>query len=642
MNKEKEDKIEEKNEDVLDMETLETTESSNFDNEILENEKQDFIEEETETVKKDKKVKTKNKVFIYLIILLAVLLLICLAFFLFIFSKTKNGKVLNNVYFNEMNLGNKTKEEIKQDLEEKYKKDFEKNRNINIEDKYIEEAKEIIKKQEERQLIEKDNEHKEFNEKLKKVNEYNINPKEIDFDIDIDKIAEDAYSIGRTGNFIEKAKVILKSMSNKKINIREQKVKYEDSKLETLLAEIDSMIPAKIVPSSYVVEGEELIVTNGEKGFVIDKENTTKTILDNFRNLEENKINLALAKQKPEKLNAEEMHEKIKKEVKDASFNQETRTIEKEVDGVDFAISIEEVNKILSEDKDIYKIPLKITKPKVTSAQFEQLAFKDTLATYTSNAVGCGPARATNLAVGSQRISGTIINPGEVFSFINAVGEISAATGYAAAGIYTAKGVEQGIGGGICQVVSTVYNSALISGMEILQRHQHSYIVDYVPAGRDATMYAPTLDLKFRNTLSRPIKIVAWANGGAVTVQIKGIDEGVKGEVSSQSAFVGRPTERIPDPNLPEDEEVRSATGFDGARSTTYYKLWKNGNLVKNQVIHSDYYKPMGKVVVRYGTKKAEAPKPEPTPAPKPQQPTEEKPSDTNPAQNTKGKEKRN
>lgn len=611
------------NEDVLDMEkNEETLEENNENNNLIEEENEttepaEVIEEIVKEEKEQEKKPAKNKKVVKCIIaFVSIIFIICLILLLCIFLKTKDNKVLNNVYFENLNLGNKTKEEIKNILDEKYAKDFEKSRNINIKDEYIKEAKEIIKKQEERGLIEKDGEYKQFNESINHLKEYTISPKDIDFKIYTDKIAEDAYNVGRNDGFFSDAKAVIKSLLNKKTDVKITNYKYDEDKLLTTFSEIDGMLPGKIMEVTYVVDNDKLIVTNGEEGFALDKDKTKAEIMKNFLNVKESKIDLMLDKKMPKKLSADEIHNKTKQDVKDASFNSETKKVEKEVVGIDFAISIEEAEKIINEDKDKHIIPLKITKPKVLSEQFEQHAFKDILATYTANSPGCGAARAKNLAIGSRKINGTIVNPGEEFSFIRAVGDVSAATGYAAAGVFTAKGVEMGVGGGICQVVSTVYNAALLSGMDILQRHQHSYVVGYVPRGRDATMYAPSKDLRFRNSLSRPIKVVAWANGGSVTVQIKGIDEGVKGEVSSTSSFVSRQVERIPDPSLPEGKEVRSAVGFDGARSTTYYKLWKQGKLVKNQVIHNDYYKPMGKITIRYGTQKAA-----PAPAPKKEEP---------------------
>lgn len=658
LNFENDEEIEEDNDDKADSNLIQNLEE----------------EKETETtVKKENKNKKKKALTIILCVLLLIILVLGLSFYL-VMSKTKNNKILSNIYYKNLNLGGKTKEEAEKEIKTIYEKDAENKRNIKLEDKNKEKAKEIIKKQIELGLLreEEQEENKEENKEKKSIEEkqfeefeeIKVSPKDLEFEIDAKNFAEEAYNVGREGNLIYKAKQILKSILNKKIKIEDklndENIKYKEETLNNLIIEIDSKVPGRTVNNIYSVVEDKLIITRGQEGLSVNKEKLSKDILNNFKNpkieKEENKENkedkkdkdnkenkkennivVAVENKKPEKIDIEKIYNEIKKEVKDASFNYEERRIEKEQDGVDFAISLEEAKKIVEEEKEKYEIPLKITKPKVTTSAFLNQAFPDVLASYTTNAAECSANRAVNLAVASNTINGTVINPGEVFSFNGIIGWVSTANGYRPGGVYTGGGVTLGIGGGICQVVSTIYNVALMSGMDIVERHQHSYLVDYVPAGRDATMYIPSLDLKFRNSLSRPIKIFVSANGGTVSASIRGVDEGVRGEVaevihSSTPAKVVR----VPDPNLYEGEEKRSGYALGSASSSTYYKLWKNGKLVKNELIHSDYYRPTGQFTVRYGTKKREPapaptpkpePKPEPTPTPKPEEQKEpEKP----------------
>lgn len=668
-----EEKIEKLKENQnLNFENDEETEEENENEDIADsNLIQNLEEKETETtVKKENKNKKKKALTIILCVLLLIILVLGLSFYL-VMSKTKNNKILSNIYYKNLNLGGKTKEEAEKEIKSIYEKDANNKRNIKLEDKNKEKAKEIIKKQIELGLLkEEDQEENEENKEsieekqFREFEEIKVSPKDLEFEIDAKNFAEEAYNVGREENLIYKAKQILKSILNKKIKIEDKlndkNIKYKEETLNNLIIEIDSKVPGRTVNNIYSVVEDKLIITRGQEGLSVNKEKLSKDILNNFKNpkieKEENKENkdnkedknnkenkkeeenkkennivVAVENKKPEKIDIEKIYNEVKKEVKDASFNYEERRIEKEQDGVDFAISIEEAKKIVEEEKEKYEIPLKITKPKVTTSAFLNQAFPDVLASYTTNAAECSANRAVNLAVASNTINGTVINPGEVFSFNGIIGWVSTANGYRPGGVYTGGGVTLGVGGGICQVVSTIYNVALMSGMDIVERHQHSYLVDYVPAGRDATMYIPSLDLKFRNSLSRPIKIFVSASGGTVSASIRGVDEGVRGEVaevihSSTPAKVVR----VPDPNLYEGEEKRSGYALGSASSSTYYKLWKNGKLVKNELIHSDYYRPTGQFTVRYGTKKREpapAPKPEPAPTPKPEQKPEPTPT---------------
>lgn len=123
--------------------------------------------------------------------------------------------------------------------------------------------------------------------------------------------------------------------------------------------------------------------------------------------------------------------------------------------------------------------------------------------------------RTTNLKIASKAISGTIIQPGQTFSFNKIVGPRTKAKGYKPAAVFNASGT--GIGGGICQVASTIFNCALNANVEIVERHQHNQRVSYVPLGRDAAIYETVQDFKWKNTTKYPIKVVMTVSNGKIT-----------------------------------------------------------------------------------------------------------------------------
>ncbi len=135
---------------------------------------------------------------------------------------------------------------------------------------------------------------------------------------------------------------------------------------------------------------------------------------------------------------------------------------------------------------------------------------------YTSNYVN-NYNRTQNLIIASNAINGTIIQPGQTFSFNDVVGPRTTAKGYKNAPVFSETGVENGIGGGICQVASTMFNCALYSNVEIVERHQHNQRVSYVPLGRDAAISGTYQDLKWKNTTGYPIKIEMTVSGGKIS-----------------------------------------------------------------------------------------------------------------------------
>ena len=138
-------------------------------------------------------------------------------------------------------------------------------------------------------------------------------------------------------------------------------------------------------------------------------------------------------------------------------------------------------------------------------------------ATYTSNYVK-NANRTNNLAVASKAISGTIIKPGETFNFNSVVGPRTAARGYKTATVFTGReGTAQELGGGICQVASTMFNTCLLANVKINERHQHSQRVSYVPLGRDAAISGSAKNFRWTNNTGYPIKIEMTVSGGQIT-----------------------------------------------------------------------------------------------------------------------------
>lgn len=129
-------------------------------------------------------------------------------------------------------------------------------------------------------------------------------------------------------------------------------------------------------------------------------------------------------------------------------------------------------------------------------------------------------ARATNVSVAASRINGVVVKPGESFSFSQTILPRTSANGYVTAPIFINKQHGMGIGGGVCQVSSTLYAAMLAAGLPATERHPHSLPVTYIPSGMDATIAGNTLDLKFVNTFNYSIVINAVADNGTLTVSI--------------------------------------------------------------------------------------------------------------------------
>ena len=307
--------------------------------------------------------------------------------------------------------------------------------------------------------------------------EYNVN----------DAITK-AYNIGRGGNiFINNYNILFTKIFSKNINIDKN---YNKEKLVEKINEINSSLPDALQESKYYIEDNNLIITKGKAGNIVDEEKFLNLIEEQLfnLNLEKDTIEIPVINKEPQNIDIEKIHDEIYKEAQDAYITQNPTVVHSEVNGVDFAISNEEIQKILQEDKEEYIIPLNITLPSKTVNDLGEDAFPDVLGTYTTLYDASNENRDNNVNLASEKINGTIIYPGETFSYNQIVGKRTIEAGYKEAGAYAGGKVVQEIGGGICQVSSTLYNAVLYANLEVVERYNHYFETSYVDPGRDATV----------------------------------------------------------------------------------------------------------------------------------------------------------
>lgn len=147
--------------------------------------------------------------------------------------------------------------------------------------------------------------------------------------------------------------------------------------------------------------------------------------------------------------------------------------------------------------------------------------------------------RTTNLQLAASKINGTVLMPGETFSYNQVVGARTIAAGYKEAPIYVSGQVVDGLGGGICQITSTLYNAVLYANLQIVERSNHQFVPSYVTASRDATVVYGSIDFKFKNNREYPIKLVCSVSGGLATFQIFGLKSDNEYDVEIYSRVTG-------------------------------------------------------------------------------------------------------
>ena len=393
----------------------------------------------------------------------------------------------------------------------------------------------------------------------------------LNLNFDIDSAIYSAYSIGKNENILKNSFQAIKTMFTH-TNI-EPSYSIDIEQLETSLKDISSKLPDTVKESGYYIEGKNLIITPGSEGNIVNVSQMVSYIKNGLANLtlKDRVLDIATVVEQPSKINIDKIYEEIYKDPVDAYYTQEPYAVFPSENGMDFAISLDEAKAMLEEQKDEYTIPLKILYPNVTTNMIGTEAFPDLLSTYSTKYSTRDRDRTTNLQLAANKINGTVLMPGEIFSYNQVVGERTIAAGYKEAPIYVSGEVVDGLGGGICQITSTLYNAVLYANLGIVSRSNHQFVPSYVTASRDATVVYGAIDFKFKNTRDYPIKITCSVSNGIATFNIYGLRGDNEYDVEISSRVTG--------------------TTANAIYSEAYRILKQNGQVVKSELLSRDTYK---------------------------------------------------
>lgn len=566
-------------ENLMDKDILETTEKNNETTETKNKELEEPIieeihkEEKHNSLDSQKTTEPTTKKHSYLLLILIIsCLIILIAIFstVFAFLNIGSTKIISGIYINGINVSGLTSKEAN----EKIANELSEQLNTPLTLTYQDYSTTLLPSQ------------------------------EIDATYDISLAIENAYSIGRSDNiFKNNFEIVFTYIAHKKIDLDLQ---YNQEKLDYIVNNIGLEIPGIVEQPSYYIENNELRILSGKEGIELLKNETKNLILSTINNISvSSTINLPVQNVQPDKIDIQKIYSEVHTEPQNAYIIQEPFELFLGSPGTDFAITLEEAENLLQEEKNEYVVPLKITDAEMGVEDLGDSIFVDTLSTYTSKYDVSNRNRSTNLEIAASKLNNVILLPGETFSYNQTVGERTISNGFKEASIYTSKGVEYGLGGGICQVSSTLYNAVLEANLDIVERKNHRYAVTYVPNGRDATVAYGSIDFKFKNSRTYPIKLIASAQNGIVSISVKGIKEEVEYNVTVTTKKLQTTpfeTKYIDDNTLAKGTQVVKQYGYYGYKYETYKVLSLNGAVVSTTLLSTDTYTPLTKIV-RVGTK---------------------------------------
>lgn len=425
--------------------------------------------------------------------------------------------------------------------------------------------------------------------------------------VDAGQSAQNAWDIGR-GNFFTGGPQLVGHMLG--MSSQAPVVLPEDDPAVTgLIDRVKERIDAAAEDHGYQVEDDELVMTKGAPVITVDWETLKADLFDHrlpdafqemTEGVEEYQFTFHATQSETEDPDFEAIHREVYAQPKDASLDVTTMEVSGHAVGVDF--DVEELKTAYENAKsgERFSVPLTVTQPKVTKEDLESRLFRDLLGEATTRVSGSA-ARKTNVKLAAAACNEKILLPGEEFSYNSTTGSRSPDKGYLPAPIYAGGRSEDGVGGGICQVSSTIYYAVLHTTLEIVERHDHQFAVSYLDPGMDATVYYGSLDFRFKNNTNYPVKVVtrSYDNSKGVRyleVRLYGTNEDGRYGKPSNAVFdkVAPSTAYKPDPNVARGTLVldKEQYAYTGMKARTYRTICEaDGTVVEKQDLGVSTYK---------------------------------------------------
>lgn len=500
--------------------------------------------------------KNRKIVFISICSVAAALLIGLVAVVSFLLGSDPNdGKILNNVFVAGVNIGNMTKEEAANALRRATDLTY------TMEDMVIELPDTII----------------------------TLSPKDTGAKLDIEAAVQAAFDYGRVGTREEKKQALEGSVNKEHPIALLPYLNLNVDYIRTQLEEYGNVFNSNFQQVSVSTEGtrpildasdeafdleapcQTLVINVGKPGRYVDINKVYNQVLDAYSfNRFEVKVEMDQAETMPEEVDLQELYDLYYEEPVNAVVDSENDSVTHERYGYGF--DMEKAQAILDEAQygDTVRIPFEMIPPELNG----ELLFRDVLGTcqtkHTTN-----EKRNTNLKLACEAVDGFILNPGEVFDFNTVVGKRTKEKGYQAAAAYDGGKTVQTLGGGICQVSSTIYYCVLLADLETIDRSPHSYVSSYMDPGTDATVSWGGPEFSFRNTTNYPIRIEAEVSDGYVKVQLLGTDEKdyyieIEYEILSYKSYETVYEEYAPDNSEGYEDGEVIQTPYTGCNVQTY------------------------------------------------------------------------
>lgn len=430
-----------------------------------------------------------------------------------------------------------------------------------------------------------------------------FSPEQTNVALDADEAIDEALAYGRSGNPFAAVTSYFSCRSREHYIDLQTILDLDTDYIRAMIDQVAAEVETDPAPSTvrYDQAAQTLIVDVGYPDRDLNADGLYEVVYNAFMNSDFTPLSWEYDEIPCEPADLETYYEKYCTEAQDAVYDELTHAIQPSEPGFGFDLEDAYQKLATAAAGSQVIIPLEELEPEVDEETLEKEMFGTTLFAASSEYVN-NPSRTENLRLACEAIDGTILNPGEVFSFNGVVGERTAEKGYQAATVYNGGQSVQELGGGVCQVASTIYYATLHLDLEQVHREPHQYAVTYVPYGMDATVYWGSIDYQFKNTLSHPLKIEANTDNGHVNITLLGIRENDNTVEMTYTILETYPWQEVEelDETKPVGYREVEITPYTGYKVVTYKTIKDaDGNEIsRNQEAVSVYSKRDQKVIV--------------------------------------------
>lgn len=399
-----------------------------------------------------------------------------------------------------------------------------------------------------------------------------ISASEVGAEISAYEAAITAYSYGHEGNMYDNIiKYIKSAFTNTTVDLV---FDIDETAVREVVEPIIDELILSMVSTDIDMSDETLQIVKGAKTVTIDKEEVISLIILSLSERNYGEQIYEIEVEEGAELDVYELFESVYVDTVDAYYDTETHEIVESVTGISFSITEAEKAWSMADYGDTITINLIIEEPFVTTEEIEAMLYADVLSTATTSLTSSSDNRINNVKLAAEKVNGVILQPGESFDFNTVVGERTEANGFMYAGAYSGGEVVSEVGGGICQVSSTLYYCALLANLQINTRSCHYFAVSYLPPGLDATVSWGGPEFKFTNNRDYPIEIKAWVDTDTKQLTVEFIGTDVDG---SYVIMTYASWEIFTDEDYPE-----VATGYKAATYRNIYDA--DGNLLSDNI----------------------------------------------------------